>query len=125
MSTELTTKLSFKDKLLERIKNSVGELMTDEDLFERRKIQDGYYGSSTKEVPSIVDEAVQKYLKEAMDRAVDKWIAENPEAFSKAVSQVIQEGIANAITQSFERKMASGLYQLQLYVDNNFGRKSS
>lgn len=114
--SEVAKKLSFEDAILERIRNSIGELMTQEDLkriidagvqkalFEPR-ITIGSYGNQSSS-PSLVDRAVTDFLSTQMKTAVDKWISENPEALQAAVDKAVKDGVANCVMQSLDQRFS-------------------
>jgi hypothetical protein len=116
MSTEIQKPLSFEEKMMEKIRESIGSLVTDEDLkriiekgidkalFEGRPQKDSWgNGNST---ASIVDQAVQKYLSEHMKVAVDAWLANNPDKLQLAIDNAIKLGVAGCVQQSMDQRFS-------------------
>ncbi len=114
MSNELSTNLTFEEKLKGRIRDSIGELMSDEDLkriiergiddalFKTRQVQTNYGGTSTR--PSLVEEAINQHFSSEVRAAVDVWIKANPEKLQQALDNSIKLGMAGCIDYALEQK---------------------
>ncbi len=114
MSDQIAINLSFEDKLKKRIRDSIGELMSDEDLkkviergiddalFKTRKVPASYGGYSDK--PSLVDEAINAYFQPKVRDAVDKWVAANPEKLQEALDKAMKLGIAGCVDYAMDQK---------------------
>ena len=88
--TAITTPVSFEDKMMARIKESMGDLMTDDQLrgilekgvekaFFERPFRIDAYGRKTDHEPALAEKAVKAYLDERMQATVKEWIAANPD----------------------------------------------
>lgn len=108
MSEALTTQLSFEDKMMARIKESMGDLMTDEQLrgilekgvekaFFERPFRVDSYGRKTEHEPALAEKAVRDHLNERMQATVKEWIAANPEKMQEVVQQMIDKGLVQAV----------------------------
>ncbi len=114
MSTELAPQKTFEEKMMDRIRDSIGELMSQEDLkriiekgvekalFEPRQKPRNYGGYESG--PSLVDDAVTKYLESQMRTAVDKWIADNPDKLQKAIDNAVMAGVAGCVQNTMDLK---------------------
>lgn len=128
MKTELSTSSSFQQKMMDRIRESIGELMTDEEL---KKIVDrgmeealfkprcyrSSYGSANEEC-SLVDKAIKDELHTQMNAAVQTWISENQQMLIDAVQKAAKEGagkcILSALDYRFEQMFNSALQGLNI-----------
>ena len=114
MSEEVAPTKDFRERMLDRIRDDIGDLITDDELktmieagikkamFETRYVDEGGYSSRKKEVPSLVDAAVQQFLKERMDAAVRQWLEMHPEELQAAVDKAIANGVAGALTAALD-----------------------
>lgn len=113
MKTDIEKTKSFEEKMMDRIRESIGDLMTDEDLkkilekgiekalFQERSVEGRY---STTKNPSIVDECITKFLQTRMNEEVGKWIKENPEKIEAAIQHTMQMGVAKCVDYALENK---------------------
>lgn len=126
MSESLTTPASFEDKMMARIKESMGDLMTDDQLrgilekgvekafFERRTVDAGGY-NNRREVPSLADQAVKAYLEERMQATVKEWIAANPEKMQEVIQNMIDKGLLQSVAAAFENVFRGSF---QCFIDH-------
>jgi hypothetical protein len=122
IGTLVSPQQSFEEKLMGRIRDSIGELMSDEDLkrivekgidralFERQSSGDSW---NKKVEPSLVDKAVQQFLAERMRAAVDAWILANPEKLDKAVNDAIVLGAGGCLLEAFNEKFRNAMFGMQ------------
>lgn len=113
--------------MMDRIRDSIGELMSDEDLkkiiergiekalFERKEVSDGW--RNTKVIPSFVDTMVEKLLKDRMDEAIRAWLKENNERVQTAVDEAVKIGaggcLITALNTRFEDVFMHGIEDLK------------
>ena len=107
MSNELTPQQTFQQKLEERIRKDIGELMPDEALskivasaiekafFEERVIEGRYFSDRQIEVPWIV-KIMRELLDARVNEAVKKWMFENDEKVRDMIAERFDVGIAKA-----------------------------
>ncbi len=122
MSTEIEKQKTFEERMKARIRDSIGELMTDEELskivnkateevfFKPLELKDGY---RTKEVPPFSHNIVKELLTDSVRKEVEKYFSENKEDVSKMVKQIIQDGLGKALMNALDSK-----FQFDL---NSFG----
>lgn len=99
--------------MMVRIKESMGDLMTDDQLrgilekgvekafFERRTVDAGGY-NNRREIPSLTDQVVKAYLDERMQATVKEWIAANPEKMQEVIQNMIDKGLLQSVAGAFE-----------------------
>ena len=96
---------TFQDRLEAKLRESIADLMTPEDirqlvergvhkaLFERREGRgDGYGRNETK--PALLDEVIEKELSKLMTSALETWVRENNTLVGEALKKVIDEKAA-------------------------------
>jgi hypothetical protein len=124
MSDTITTQATFEQKLLDRIRASIGELVSDEDLkkilergveaalFKGAEKKD-YYGRTETVYPSFVEKAVSELLGAKMQAAVDGWIRDNQERFLSAVDEAVKLGVGRCLLSALDSRMNDLMYNLR------------
>jgi hypothetical protein len=126
---DITKTPTFQEKLNDRIRDSFGDLLTDEDLkpLVEKAIQQAFFDPVPKrnpngwgpteysEAPFVAEvrKAAEKKVAEFAQAAVDKWVAENPEAFKQAVDAALAKGIYGLVQQHFESMTRMPMQMLQ------------
>lgn len=121
--------MSFEDKLKARIKDQIGELMSDEDLkklvhgsmntifFAKRTNPKysayGYGQSEPPELEPLLHEIVKEVLKPSVTAAVNAWVKEHPEDVAKAVTDVMTQGVGAALVSAVSTMFHGDLLSLQ------------
>jgi uncharacterized protein YcaQ len=126
-TTAITTPQTFQERMYGRVKELLGELLTEEEakqlvdkaiqdaLFSSKKIYNTY-GSQVREEPPQFVELVKNEVQPIVKNAVDKWIAEHQEEVNQTIEKVIQDGILSACYKSFEQHMQQPMWNLQTEV---------
>ena len=128
MSSELAEQQSFQQKMMDRIRESIGELMTDDELkqivdrgmeealFKPRCFRTSY-GSANEEC-SLVDKVIKEELHSQMSATVHTWMSENQQVLIDAVQKAAKEGagkcILSALDYRFEQMFNSALQSLDI-----------
>lgn len=129
MTTSLQPAKSLEDRITARLHESIGDLITDEDLkgMVARGIEQALFTERHDEKnsdqwhkrtkPSVVDEQVAKLLGEKMQSAVDQWLKANPDKIQAAIDITIKAGVADALLRTLDNRFAgvfdSGVATLQ------------
>lgn len=120
--TEITTTKSFQERMFERVRDQMGDLLTDDDMkkivdtavnkafFEERP--SGSYHAGPK--PSVFVEMMHEELKMRVHSALDQWLKDNPEVVAKTIEKVVQDGITKAVITTLENRMS---WPLQQFAD--------
>lgn len=128
MSTELVTAQSFEDRLKNRIKDSMGDLLTDEELskmvqrgvesvfFTRAETRDRW-GTVTGTEPSVVDKIVKELLEPKVRAAVVDWIDNNPAAVTAAINSMLEKGAGLALMAAVGSLFQSDMNTLRMNID--------
>lgn len=110
----------FEERILGRIRESIGELMTDEELkaiiergvekvfFEPTEVRSGY---STTTKPALIDGILQELLKDQVFKLVSAYIKENNEEVIEAIEKIIKQGMGKALLDAIT-------WQFQFDLDN-------
>ena len=124
MGNEIETSRAFQERVFEKIRQDIGNLMTDAELksllhaamqkafFEPVKVNDGYSSRMTEKPPVFVSK-VKELMDQKVGSAVDKWLEEHPEEVNKAIKEVLAGGIANALAMHLEMRFSEPLQNLR------------
>jgi len=119
---EVATTQAFQDRMFAKIRDQMGDLMTDDDLkklvesamqkafFEERTVPDGHYG--TKKVPPYFITLIQGEMEKQVAKAASNWVAEHPEEVNKVIKETIEAGVFTMMKNHFESKTQWPLQQL-------------
>lgn len=131
MTTAIETPQTFEDRMKARIKESIGDLITDEDLtkmvarsmeevfFRERRIRRGYNDDV---IPPLLNEIVQKELTEQVRSAVYAYIHEHGAEVEKIIKDVLQQGIGAALVTAVTHKFQGDMFLLQQNLTNSIQR---
>ena len=125
MTKELEIPQNFEEKMRNRIRESIGELIDDEtlkklikvateDVFLKPRIEGTIYHKEEK--PSFLCELIKELLSEKVKEAVDEYINNHPEEVAKTIKEVINLGIGNALLYSFESKFQQEFFNFQTNI---------
>lgn len=115
MSTDIERQKTFEERMMDRIKESVADLITDDELkkiiekgvekafFEPRTGTDRWGNRSANE-PSLVEQMVKKELEGRMEKAVQNWIAEHPDKLEYVMKSVMEQGVAGCVEKAMEAR---------------------
>lgn len=129
MSQDIQQKQTFEERMMDKIRESIGDLMTQEELkkilergvekalFHSRQVKDGYGGHRT--IPSVLDEAVSKFLQPAMDKAVSDWIDAHQVEIKAAVDKAVQAGAGEAVLRALDSKFYGAISNLEMSLRQN------
>lgn len=119
MDNQLAMSKSFQEKMYDRIKDLIGELMPQEDLkrlvdaavqkafFEPVKVFDGY--REIHKDPYIVQQ-IRELLNKDVRAAVDEWLAANPDQVTKAINECIAKGFYRIVNEHIENKISGAMF---------------
>lgn len=122
MSNEISTTKTFQDRMFERIRDQMGDLMTEDDLkavvdaafqkafFEPQKNADRY-GSVQLSDPVFVT-MIRAEMTDKVKAALQKWLATHPEEVTKAIDEAIAKGMFGLVKQHIDSVTSWPLLQL-------------
>jgi len=114
-------------KVLKKIKNDIGDLLTDEDIkqlvekavdqafFKPIATQDNYNRTTTK--PPLINQLITESLTPHFKSAIDVWIINNEETVKETMQKLVNDGAGMAIIQSFNNRFDFALSTLQHNIE--------
>lgn len=120
--------LSFKERMTERIRESIGDLISDEELskivdeglrsafFERKRVDNGY-GREQFTTP-LINQIVIDLMKPVVEDEVKSWFSKNEGEIDAIVSAVIKDGMVGMVTGAINSTFKVPLYNLQNEINN-------
>ncbi len=131
MGNEIEKTQTFQEKISVKIKESIGDLITDEDLkplieesieqllLEPRIInRPGSYGNDT--LPPLLQEILTPIITTQIKKAVDTYMAEHPKVFIAIIQDIIKTGFIKTMVDHLDYKMQTPLVQFQQQVSEIF-----
>ena len=129
MDTQIVKSQTFEEKLGERIKKDIGDLIPDKDLqeivkqamhkafFHEKVIYDKFHRETHREIPFII-EHVKDLIEDRVDKQIKSWMAEHDKAIMKMINDKIEEGIMGVCMRSFTALMQPDMNQLGYAVES-------
>lgn len=123
MTNEVATNLTFEQRIFERIRGSLGELMSDEDLkrlveaamqkafHEPRTVSIDRWGDK-KHAPPLITEAVNAFLASRANGAIQAWLEQNPDVIGAVVKDAIAKGVLGWVQSYMDQKLTYPLQNL-------------
>ncbi len=132
-SAELATPMSFQDRLKERLRDSIGELLSDDDLtaLVERGIDEVFFqpryvrrpGSySSQELPPLIHEVVKEVLSVQMREAVERWLLAHEDEVKQALGDCVKEGAGLALLRGMNSFFAESMTRMQYDVANKLSQ---
>ena len=138
MNNEIESVKTFQQKISDKIKESIGDLITDEDLkplieksieqllLDERIVPRGgsAYGHDT--LPPLLHEIIEPLLKSQISKLVNIHLADHPEIFTDLIQTMIKDGFLKTMINHLEMKLQIPLMNFQrevheLLTKNNIG----
>ena len=123
-SADLATPMTFQERLKERLRDSIGELLSDDDLtalvergidevffqprYERRP---GAY--STETLPPLIHEVVKDVLSAQMREAVERWLSSHEDEVRQALEDCVKDGAGMALMRAFTSYFQDSMNKMQ------------
>lgn len=120
MSDEIVLQQQFQERVFARIRDSIGELMTDAELkallnaafqkaFFEPAIQSSGYGTVRGDSAFIIE--IRKLMEPKVSTAMKEWLRDNPELVRKAIDDAIAKGFFGLVQQHLEQQMSLPLQE--------------
>ena len=115
MGNEITTKQSFEDRIIDRIKQGIGDMMTDEELksilskgvekvfFEPRFTGVDRWGTMESK-RSLCDEVIANHLEQKLREVINEWVKSNPDAMQNAIESTLKASVAEVVMQAINAR---------------------
>lgn len=113
--TDIALSQPLHERVYERIRDSIGDLMTDEDLkilvdkaTEKAFFQERGTGSYNDKLrPSLFMEMMEKEMQPLIATALKEWMANNSELVAKTLTDVLEQGAAKMMMRGFDSMLYS------------------
>jgi len=123
---EIVESKSFKEKMQDRIKDSIGELMTDEELSKiiEKAVNQIFFepthnGYNQKDTPPFLHSLIKALLEEQVRIIVNKYIKNHTEEVKKVIDETISKGIGNAMIGAISDRFQNDLLNFKCSIANN------
>lgn len=133
--TDIVQNKTFEQRMKERIRDSIGDLISDEDLSKMvdRSLEEvffkeranpkrtSYYNSGEPDtLPPLLHEIVKSAMTEQVTEAVKEYIANNREQVDATIKTVLEQGMGNALISAMNGVFSTQLSSLQSNLTNQF-----
>ena len=117
----------------DRIRDSIGELMSDEDLqkivqrgidevfFKSHYVDDGRY--QKREIPPLIHSVVKEVLSDRMKDAVEAWLQTHESDVRIAVAHIVEEGAGTAMVKALNGYIADSMLRLENDIINKIQQR--
>ena len=132
MTNEVSTPQTFEQRMKDRIRESIGDLITDEELqrmVERgveevffktgtKVINPGSYNSRTEETPSLIHQMVKELLEPTVRAAVVEYVNSHPDEVAAVIEKIVSEGVGEAVVKAVSSIFSGSMTNLQMNIMN-------
>jgi len=133
--SEITKTKSLQEKLSDKIKESLGDLITDEDLkplveqsieslLMKERVIDGSPSYNKTVKPPLLQSLMEPAITEKVKERVDIWFSENTEKMSEVIDGVIEKGLMRMMINHMDNKLSQPLYEFQNKLQEIFDRNN-
>ena len=133
MATQIEAVKTFQEKISEKIKDSIGDLITDDDLkpLIEKSIADmltndrhvkNHSGSYPQyvEAPPLMQEIITPLLEVQIKEQVDKYISDNPELLIQVIDDMIVKGFIKTMIYHLDGKISFPLERFRQEISDIF-----
>jgi hypothetical protein len=130
MTTEIQKEPSFEEKMKARIKDSIGDLLSDEDIkklidkglqdvfFTKPRIKDPRDSYKMIDGPTMLEDIIKTCIQPAVEKVVREYVAEHQEEVFTNVQAVVSQGLGTAMFRSIDSMFSSQLLNMQSSIQN-------
>ena len=132
MTTEVVKAESFEERMKSRIKESIGELITDEELsklikrgieevfFQEREVKKSRYSYAEPEFsPPLIHEIIKDLIGKTVESKISLWIDENNKEVIENINNTISLGLGSALMNAITMKFNTALVDFQINMENS------
>ncbi len=122
MSEDLAKQESFQERMKARIRESIGDLITDKELTEvvTRAVDEVFFapvkvetGFHTEVRAPFTHTLIKELLEPKVREAVRAWIATHEDKINEIVKQTVEQGIGQCVISAFNQNFQGPMYSLQ------------
>lgn len=122
MSNQISTSTTFQEKMFERIREQMGDLLTDDDLkvLVEKAVNDAFFKPvvvnpgtyhERKEPPYFV-QLVKDLLRNEVSNQLAQFIKDNPEIVNNSIQEALGGGVTKLLVQYFDSRWSGPLHEL-------------
>ena len=128
-TTAVANPRSFEDRLRDRLRENIGDVMTDEDLKnlvdrglddilfkERIKQRTGGYHSSVEYDPPLIHVLLLEQLEPMLKQVVREWVNEHSDEVMAAFDKTMQDGLGQVMLNGFAALFDNALHPVRQQV---------
>ncbi|EKD22706.1 MAG: hypothetical protein ACD_84C00004G0008 [uncultured bacterium] len=135
-STAIKTAQTFEEKMKARIKDGIGDLLSDEDLtkmihrgleetfFAKRFESSAHWSAKSAEKEPLIQEIIKETLRPAVEQAVKDWILSHEAEIMQMTNNVITNGVGAAVMSALTSQFSIPLSMLQSNVSTMMHRNN-
>lgn len=132
MTNEVTAPKTLQERVGERIKQQIGELMTDEDMktlveramneaFFTERITKDEYGRERSRTPPQIVVIVKDLLQERVEASAKAWLEQHKDEFAKQLDDTIGAGFSKLMVAWLDQKVNGALFQFGQNLQTQMG----
>lgn len=119
--SNLTLNQTFQEKLQDRIRESFGDLISDEELKQliergieellfKERVDTASRGYNTNHNPPLITEMIQKTISKQVEAAVKVWVTENSDVIAAHLRTVLEQGVGTSVMRAFNNMFQNDFY---------------
>ena len=121
--------IEFENKIIEKIKENIGELMTNEDLSRivHRAVEETFFkpvilkkGYHEVEKPPVIHQILEKLLYDSVSSSVHEYIKENNEVVNNLIKETLSKGFGTMLINSFSMMFQNELFDFRNQIEQKF-----
>lgn len=131
---QLTPQQSFEEKVIDRLREDIGELIPDEvladmvnkcmkKLFFTGKEVKNNWGQHVRTEPPLIEKTVKELMSQHVDSQVGRWLADNRDQVRELIGQRLDAGILEACGRAIQQVMSDSMMRLQIDIENKINTK--
>jgi len=136
MTTAIDAQRSFQEKMHDKIRDSIGDLISNEELkvlvdkavqelfFTERRIPGSNSWDSNNAEPPLIHEIVEELLMETVQDIVKVYFNEHPQEILKVVNQVVKEGLGSALMSALTSSFQNDLITFKAGIENKLQQQA-
>ena len=123
----------FKTRMMDRVRESIGDLLTDDELkqmidksmqaiFFTEKETRSQWGLVTKTEPPLMHEITRKLVAPRVEACVEEYIKEHEDEVKRLIAEALDRGLACSVMRAFDRTFIGPLQDFSMKVAETLGK---
>ncbi len=135
MSNEIQTNETFEEKLKTRIRESIGDLLSDDDLkkiidrgleevfFTEKVTITGHYSNNKQITPPLIHQMIKELLQPNVDEIIKQYIHEHETEVNEIIHNTVQEGIGTCLVKAMNSMFQHQMFTLENNIRNQIANR--